>query len=195
MRPRVAQKTSGLPPNVGRLGVECWSMMTTDPDNLPRYSDYQLPGYAHLGEERVFVSVELPESLLRRVNGAVRYASDTGKIDGIQSRTDLLRVALHCYLIDLEAAHNAGLPFPPPATTGRGRGADRAEPWPKVGSKLPKSLWDRAQGAAAYAQATGAIDGVTRVNQLTAAACAEFLDAIEQKHHRGKPFQDPRTRR
>lgn len=170
-------------------------MMTQDPDDLPRFEDYQLPGAAYLGEPTTFVSVHLPESVLQRVNGAARFAGDTGKIDGLTTRTDLLRLALHGYLTELEHQYNGGRSFPAPASVVRGRGVDRLEPWVKIGVRLPQSLWTRVQGAAAWALDTNSLPGLTRLNQLTARACADYVVQIEQEHNRGKAFQDPRARR
>jgi hypothetical protein len=90
----------------------------------PEFAD-PLPGYSYVGEPCIAASYRIPDELERRVNGAVRYAGDTGKIPGVESQTDLIRVAGHCYVTQLEQQFNNGQTFPDPgANNHRGRGAD-----------------------------------------------------------------------
>jgi hypothetical protein len=77
----------------------------------PEFVD-PLPGYSYVGEQCIAASYRVPDGLKRRVNGAVRYAGDTGKIPGVESQTDLVRVAGHCYVAQLEQQFNNGQPFP-----------------------------------------------------------------------------------
>ena len=67
----------------------------------PEFVD-PLPGYSYVGEQCIAASYRIPDELKRRVNGAVRYAGDTGKIPGVESQTDLVRVAAHSYVAQLE---------------------------------------------------------------------------------------------
>ena len=81
----------------------------------PEFAD-PLPGYSYVGEQCIAASYRIPDELKRRVNGAVRYAGDTGKIPGVESQTDLIRVAAHCYVAQLEQQFNNGQTFPDPGT-------------------------------------------------------------------------------
>src|SRR6476619_5756768 len=74
-----------------------------------------LPGYGYVGEQCIAASYRIPDELKRRVNGAIRYAGDTGKIPDVESQTDLVRVAAHCYVSELERLFNNGQPFPDPS--------------------------------------------------------------------------------
>lgn len=164
------------------------------PDTVPSYEDYEIPGYAYLGEPRKPVSYFIPETIQARINGAVRYAGDTGAIPGVQSKTDLLRVATHRYIHAMEQAHNDGQPFAVPAVNNRGRGTDRTEPWVKVNAYFPISLRDRIAGAARFAQDGDLVPDVTSANRLVAVACDAYLHELEREHDKGKPFRDPRRR-
>ena len=87
----------------------------------PEFVD-PLPGYSYVGEQCIAASYRVPDELKRRVNGAVRYAGDTGKIPGVESQTDLVRVAAHSYVAQLEQEFNNGQTFPDPgANNHRGR--------------------------------------------------------------------------
>lgn len=162
---------------------------------LPSIDDYDdIPGYAYLGEPRTPVSYFIPRDIEARINGAVRYAGDTGAIDHLHSKTDLLRLATHQYVQALEQQYNDGQPFKAAPVNNRGRGTDRTEEWVKVSSNFPVSLRDRINGAARFAHDTEQIPGVTSGNRLVAAACESYLAELEREHHRGRPFKDPRRR-
>ena len=158
----------------------------------PEFAD-PLPGYSYVGEQCIAASYRIPEELKRRVNGAVRYAGDTGKIPGVESQTDLIRVAGHCYVAQLEQQFNNGETFPDPGTnTHRGRGADHPGQWVKIGVRLPQSLHRRIMGAARFVDDTGSVPGVTSANRLIAAALEAKLTELERDHNHSKPFHDPR---
>lgn len=80
-----------------------------------------LEGEAHVGEEKVKIGTTLPVHLKGQVDGAVRFAQDTGGIDGIESITDFIRVACSRLVTDLQARYNAGQEFRVPGINRRGR--------------------------------------------------------------------------
>jgi hypothetical protein len=158
----------------------------------PEFAD-PLPGYSFVGEQCTAASYRIPEELKQRVNGTVRYAGDTGKISGIESQTDLIRVSAHRYVAQLEEQFNIGQPFSDPGTNNhRGRGADHPGRWVKIGVRLPLSLHRRIMGAARFVDDTGLVPGVTSANRLITAALDAELTDLEREHNRGKPFHDPR---
>jgi hypothetical protein len=158
----------------------------------PEFAD-PLPGYGYVGERCIAASYRIPDGLKRRTNGVVRFAGDTGQIPGIESQTDLIRVAAHCYVSELERQFNDGQPFPDPgANNHRGRGADHPGQWVKIGVRLPLSLHQRIMGAARFVDDTGSVPGVTSANRLIAAALDAKLTELERDHNHGKPFHDPR---
>lgn len=152
-----------------------------------------LPGYSYVGEPCTAASYRIPEDLKQRVNGAVRYAGDTGKVSGVESQTDLIRVAAHNYVSQLEEQFNNGQTFPDPGTNNhRGRGPDHPGQWVKIGVRLPLSLHRRIMGAARFLDDTGLIPGVASANRLVTAALDVTLTDLERDHNRGRPFRDPR---
>ena len=158
----------------------------------PEFTD-PLPGYSHVGEQCTAASYRIPQELKQRVNGAIRYAGDTGKVSGIESQTDLIRVSAHSYVTQLEEQFNNGQAFPDPGTNNhRGRGTDHPGQWVKVGVRLPLSLHRRIMAAARFLDDTGVVPEVTSANRLIAAALDTYLAELEREHIRGKPFQDPR---
>ena len=121
----------------------------------PEFTD-PLPGYSYVGEQCVAASYRIPDELKRRTNGAVRYAGDTGKIPGVESQTDLIRVAAHYYVAQLEQRFNNGQAFPDPGTnTHRGRGADHPGQLVKIGVHLPCHCTDESWGRHALSTTPG----------------------------------------
>ena len=55
----------------------------------------------------------------------MRYAQDTGGVDGIESITDFIRVACSRLVIDLQNRHNEGQEFRVPNINRRGRTPSR----------------------------------------------------------------------
>src|SRR5664279_620198 len=122
------------------------------------------------------------------------YASDTGDVPRVESQTDLVRVAAHRYVAELECQHNGGAAFPSPSSNARGRGPDHSGTWIKVGVTMPVSLHQRILGAARFADDTDLVPGVTSANRLVATALDSFLTELEREHNHGRPFKDPRRR-
>ena len=71
------------------------------------------------------IGTSLPIHLKGQVDGAVRYAQDTGGVDGIESITDFIRVACSRLVIDLQNRHNEGQEFRVPNINRRGRTPSR----------------------------------------------------------------------
>ena len=163
------------------------------PVPAPEFTDPP-PGYAYVGEKRTPASYSIPQDLKQRLNGAVRYASDTGDVPQVESQTDLVRVAAHRYVAELERQHNGGAAFPSPSSNARGRGPDHSGTWIKVGVTMPVSLHQRILGAARFADDTDLVPGVTSANRLVATALDGFLTELEREHNHGRPFKDPRRR-
>ncbi len=84
-----------------------------------------LEGEAYPGEPRMKIGIVLPEHLKGQVDGAVRYAQDTGAVPGIDTITDFFRVACHRLVMDLQREHNGGDEFKPPRMNRRGRAPGR----------------------------------------------------------------------
>ena len=77
-----------------------------------------LEGEAYPGEEKVKIGTTLPMHLKGQVDGAVRFAQDSGGIDGIETITDFIRVACHRLVTDLQTKHNDGNEFLVPRING-----------------------------------------------------------------------------
>jgi hypothetical protein len=84
-----------------------------------------LEGEQYPGEEKIKIGTSLPIHLKGQVDGAVRYAQDTGGVDGIESITDFIRVACSRLVIDLQNRHNEGQEFRVPNINRRGRTPSR----------------------------------------------------------------------
>lgn len=161
-------------------------------DGPPTFEEYALPGYSYPGEPRKLVSYQIPEPLNRRLNGAARWAGDTGKLPGTATKADLVRIALHTFISELEDRYLDSRTFERPATTSRGRGPDATTSLAKVTVYLPISLTDRAAGAADFIRETALIADVTSINRLAAHAISQHLDHLEQSYRHGRSFKDPR---
>lgn len=159
----------------------------------PAPGTYDTPeGYATLTEPKRQAKFVVPRTTKDRVNGAVRYASDTGQVPGVESQTDLLRIALHRSVTELENRHNDGKPFPPPASNGRGRGPDRAGEYAQISGSLPVSLGQRVAGAVDYLSRASSGSEISSINLFTDAAVCSFLADLEARHNGGKHFKPPR---
>lgn len=159
----------------------------------PAPGTYDTPeGYATLTEPKRQSKFVVPRATKDRVNGAVRYASDTGRVPGVESQTDLLRIALHRSVTELESKHNGGEPFPPPESSGRGRGRDRAGEYAQISGSLPVSLGQRVAGAVDYLSRTDSGAEISSINLFADAAVCSFLTDLEAGHNGGKPFTPPR---
>ena len=84
-----------------------------------------LEGELFPGEEKIKIGTSLPIHLKGQVDGAVRYAQDTGGVDGIESITDFIRVACSRLVIDLQHRYNGGQEFHVPNINRRGRTPSR----------------------------------------------------------------------
>lgn len=84
-----------------------------------------LEGELFPGEEKIKIGTSLPIHLKGQVDGAVRYAQDTGGVDGIESITDFIRVACSRLVIDLQQRYNEGQEFHVPNINRRGRTPSR----------------------------------------------------------------------
>ena len=84
-----------------------------------------LEGELFPGEEKIKIGTSLPIHLKGQVDGAVRYAQDTGGVDGIESITDFIRVACSRLVIDLQHRYNEGQEFHVPNINRRGRTPSR----------------------------------------------------------------------
>ena len=84
-----------------------------------------LEGELFPGEEKIKIGTSLPIHLKGQVDGAVRYAQDTGGVDGIESITDFIRVACSRLVIDLQHRYNEGPEFHVPNINRRGRTPSR----------------------------------------------------------------------
>jgi hypothetical protein len=165
------------------------------PPPLPSPDDYApLLGYDHVGEQRTPVSYTIPEDIKQRLNGAVRFAGDTGIIPQVESQTDVVRVAAHKHVAVLEEKYNDGEPFPLPESSARGRGSDYQGRWVKIGANIPLSLHRRILGAVQFAKDNDLISVGPSTNRFIAAALDAYLTELERDHHGGKPFRDPRKR-
>jgi hypothetical protein len=80
-----------------------------------------LEGEAYVGEEKVKIGTTLPLHLKGQVDGAVRFAQDSGGVDGIETITDFVRVACFRLVTDLQAKYNDGNEFRVPGINRRGR--------------------------------------------------------------------------
>ena len=158
-------------------------------------ADVAAEGFGELGEPLTDrMAYVLPAPLKERINGVLRWAGDTRSLPGITSQIALVRIATHRYLNDLERDHNDGQPFAVPANNNRGRGPTNAQASARISVVWPLSLHRRLLGAAAWAAQTGQLPGVTSANKLVVAALDRYLTDIEQTHHKGKPFRDPRAK-
>jgi hypothetical protein len=165
------------------------------PPPLPSPDDYlPLLGYDHVGEQRTPVSYTIPEDVKQRLNGAVRFAGDTGSIANVESQTDVVRVAAHKHVAVLEGKYNDGAPFPPPESSARGRGADYSGHWVKIGANIPVSLHRRILGAVQFVKDNDLTLIGASTNRFIAAALDAYLTELEHEHHNGKAFRDPRKR-
>jgi hypothetical protein len=106
----------------------------------PEFAD-PFPGYGYVGEECIAASYRLPDELKRRTIGVVRFAGDTGQIPDIESHTDLIRVAAHRYVTQLEQQFNNGQPFPDP---GANNHRDEA-PTTRVNGRTAPQVHDRRE--------------------------------------------------
>lgn len=84
-----------------------------------------LEGEEFPGEEKVKIGTSLPLHLKGQVDGAVRFAQDTGGVDGIESITDFIRVACARLVVDLQHRYNDGQEFRVPNINRRGRTPSR----------------------------------------------------------------------
>ena len=84
-----------------------------------------LEGELFPGEEKIKIGTSLPIHLKGQVDGAVRYAQDTGGVDGIESITDFIRVACSRLVNDLQHHYNGGQEFHVPNINRRGRTPSR----------------------------------------------------------------------
>lgn len=161
-------------------------------DGPPTFEEYALPGYAYPGEPRKLVSYQIPEPLNRRLNGAARWAGDTGKLPGTATKADLVRVSLHTFVSELEDRYLDGRQFERPTKISRGRGRLVTSTMAKLTVHLPISLTDRIAGAADFVEETALIADVTSINRLVAYAIGQHLEHLELSYRNGRPFKDPR---
>lgn len=82
-------------------------------------------GELYPGEDRIKFGTTLPVHLKGQVDGAVRYAQDTGAIAGIDTITDFVRVACYRLVVELQQQHMKGQEFAQPRINRRGRAPSR----------------------------------------------------------------------
>ena len=78
-------------------------------------------GEEYPGEPTIKIGTVLPVGLKGQLDGLVRFAQDTGDVEGITTAVDVFRIALHRYILDAQKEHNGGEPFRAPSYNRRGR--------------------------------------------------------------------------
>ena len=78
-------------------------------------------GEEYPGEPTIKIGTVLPVGLKGQLDGLVRFAQDTGDVEGITTAVDVFRIALHRYILDAQQKHNGGEPFRAPSYNRRGR--------------------------------------------------------------------------
>ena len=78
-------------------------------------------GEAYPGEPTIKIGTVLPAALKGQLDGFVRYAQDTGDVDGITTAVDVFRIAIHRYIQQAQKQYNDGEPFRAPRVNRRGR--------------------------------------------------------------------------
>lgn len=80
-----------------------------------------LEGELFPGEPRIKIGTVLPAHLKGQVDGAVRFAQDTGDIDGVETIADFIRLACSRLVVELQREHRSGDEFDQPRINRRGR--------------------------------------------------------------------------
>ncbi|HZM67864.1 MAG TPA: hypothetical protein VFC16_16355 [Nakamurella sp.] len=78
-------------------------------------------GEEYPGEPTIKIGTVLPVGLKGQLDGLVRFAQDTGDVEGITTAVDVFRIALHRYILEAQKEHNGGEPFRAPSYNRRGR--------------------------------------------------------------------------
>jgi hypothetical protein len=78
-------------------------------------------GEEYPGEPTIKIGTVLPAGLKGQLDGLVRFAQDTGEVEGVTTAVDVFRIALHRYILEAQQKHNDGEPFRAPSYNRRGR--------------------------------------------------------------------------
>lgn len=78
-------------------------------------------GEEYPGEPTIKIGTVLPAGLKGQLDGLVRFAQDTGDVEGVTTAVDVFRIALHRYILEAQQKHNDGEPFRAPSYNRRGR--------------------------------------------------------------------------
>jgi len=78
-------------------------------------------GEEYPGEPTIKIGTVLPAGLKGQLDGLVRFAQDTGDVEGVTTAVDVFRIALHRYILEAQKEHNGGEPFRAPSYNRRGR--------------------------------------------------------------------------
>ena len=78
-------------------------------------------GEEYPGEPTIKIGTVLPAGLKGQLDGLVRFAQDTGDVEGVTTAADVSRIALHLYILQAQRKHNDGEPFRAPSYNRRGR--------------------------------------------------------------------------
>lgn len=78
-------------------------------------------GEEYPGEPTIKIGTVLPAALKGQLDGLVRFAQDTGDVEGVTTAVDVFRIALHRYILEAQQKYNDGEPFRAPSYNRRGR--------------------------------------------------------------------------
>lgn len=78
-------------------------------------------GEEYPGEPTIKIGTVLPAGLKGQLDGLVRFAQDTGDVEGVTTAVDVFRIALHRYILEAQQKYNDGEPFRAPSYNRRGR--------------------------------------------------------------------------
>ena len=78
-------------------------------------------GEEYPGEPTIKIGTVLPAGLKGQLDGLVRFAQDTGDVEGVTTAVDVFRIALHRYIQEAQQKYNDGEPFRAPSYNRRGR--------------------------------------------------------------------------
>ena len=78
-------------------------------------------GEEYPGEPTIKIGTVLPAGLKGQLDGLVRFAQDTGDVEGVTTAVDVFRIALYRYILEAQQEHNGGEPFRAPSYNRRGR--------------------------------------------------------------------------
>jgi len=117
---RMAAGTANPPPDEPTPAPAPAASTADTPNRNPHNPDAK-EGEAYPGEPTIKVGTVLPAGLKGQLDGLVRFAQDTGDVEGVTTAVDVFRIALHRYIAEAQQKYNDGEPFRAPNYNRRGR--------------------------------------------------------------------------